>query len=185
MKDRREYFKKYRSENKEKIRQWLIDNKEQQKEYHREYHRAYYLANKEKIDRKNKLYAQTHRKEMVKNVRKYQMKNIEKHSNYNRSYNVSLSGYYRRYIYSAKKRGYGMELSLSDFSQIIELPCYYCGEDEKLRGIDRKDNNFGYTKDNSVPCCTACNMMKKILTVDDFFSHVKNIYEYQKFNNKI
>jgi hypothetical protein len=57
---------------------------------------------------------------------------------------------------------------------LFKKECYYCGEknyacindyiDDKCKskfcGIDRMDNNIGYTIDNCVPCCIICNMMK-------------------------
>ncbi len=46
-------------------------------------------------------------------------------------------------------------------------------------GIDRLDNNKGYTSQNSKSCCKQCNYFKNTLTVDAFLTHVKIIYDYQ------
>ena len=38
-------------------------------------------------------------------------------------------------------------------------PCHYCGKTD-LMGADRIDNKKGHTKDNIVPCCKQCNLIK-------------------------
>lgn len=63
-------------------------------------------------------------------------------------------------------------LTFDQFKEIIKKPCFYCGishsmerkdmvkdkvsTDTVLRynGIDRIENEIGYTVENSVPCCT-------------------------------
>ena len=44
-------------------------------------------------------------------------------------------------------------------------------------GVDRKDNNLGYTIDNCVPCCHRCNSMKSNLSYQNFIQHISNIYK--------
>jgi hypothetical protein len=46
-------------------------------------------------------------------------------------------------------------------------------------GVDRKDNELGYTKENSVSCCEMCNRMKMKISFTDFLEQVKRIYEHQ------
>jgi hypothetical protein len=48
----------------------------------------------------------------------------------------------------------------------------------KCCGIDRVDNSLGYTLENSVPCCTRCNIAKGTLTLEDFKEHVKKMYKH-------
>ena len=71
--------------------------------------------------------------------------------------------------------------------------CYYCGkEPDQIRknndyshgiyvynGIDRLDNNRGYTTDNTVSCCGLCNKMKLTLTEEQFYKHLLKIVEYK------
>ena len=54
-----------------------------------------------------------------------------------------------------------------------------------LNGIDRVNNDLGYNINNCVPCCTECNIMKSVLTLEQFLSHIKRIHDYQtmKINN--
>lgn len=83
---------------------------------------------------------------------------------------------YRRYKYDAIKRGKLFDLSLEIFATIIECDCHYCGKAPGqiycqrgqykvdtlvYNGIDRKDNDLGYVAGNVVPCCKACNQLKK------------------------
>lgn len=55
-------------------------------------------------------------------------------------------------------------------------PCYYCGIDAytfgSLSGLDRVDNTQGYNAENTVPCCTTCNLMKGTMTLDEFKNQI-------------
>jgi hypothetical protein len=59
------------------------------------------------------------------------------------------------------KRGESMELTKDDVKLMITRPCEYCGTNNERNGIDRKNNEIGYTLDNSVPCCIRCNALKR------------------------
>lgn len=94
----------------------------------------------------------------------------------------------RHHKYNAKRRN--LEQALTD-EQIIALhkeDCYYCGMPPSniyshpscnglytYSGIDRVDNNKGYTIDNVVPCCDYCNGAKGKKPVEDFMSWLKQI----------
>lgn len=61
---------------------------------------------------------------------------------------------------SAKKKHQAFELSLEQFRELFwDKPCFYC-DDPALGGIDRVNNEFGYTMGNCVPCCWECNKAK-------------------------
>ncbi len=86
------------------------------------------------------------------------------------------------YVRGAKMRGLVFEISFEDFLIITKLPCRYCSEkpfnytksqstyrDQYLHnGIDRVDNEIGYTLNNCAACCKICNNAKKEMTVEDF-----------------
>jgi len=83
------------------------------------------------------------------------------------------------YLYKrdAAKRGFCFELTDDKFSELIHCPCVYYGDSFEMlasqkggpsAGIDRKDNTQGYTIENSVSCCTICNLMKRALTAEQF-----------------
>lgn len=70
-------------------------------------------------------------------------------------------------------------LLIEDYLAIVKQNCHYCGcepyhytkkEDSVFvhNGIDRKDNNQGYTLDNVVPCCGECNRIKRQRSYDEF-----------------
>lgn len=91
-----------------------------------------------------------------------------------------------KYKNQAKKRG--IEQGLTD-EQIIAFHkgnCHYCGSPPSntcsistlngsytYSGIDRKDNEKGYTIDNVVPCCISCNSAKGIGAYDEFINWIK------------
>lgn len=79
-------------------------------------------------------------------------------------YNRSLEGRYRSLKRAAKARGLRMSLSFKDFIKVADADCYYCGRKTtyKVTGysLDRLVNSKGYTKNNVVPCCKHCNLIK-------------------------
>lgn len=97
------------------------------------------------------------------------------------------------YITGAKSRNLEWNLSKEFFDNLIQQPCYYCGQepeyhksDERFNktqesfvrnGIDRIDSTKGYTEDNCVACCTTCNRMKLDFSSSDFYHKIKQIYE--------
>jgi hypothetical protein len=82
---------------------------------------------------------------------------------------------YAQYSFSANKRGYDFSLSQEEFEKIFHSDCDYCGKPD-CRGIDRVDNNKGYSTENSTPCCEKCNKMKWRYTKEEFLEQIKNIY---------
>ena len=51
-----------------------------------------------------------------------------------------------------------MSISFETYALFLALPCFYCGEEST--GLDRVENNKGYTNANVVPCCKECNRLK-------------------------
>jgi hypothetical protein len=83
---------------------------------------------------------------------------------------------------NAQRKGRSFLLSFEDFKRISKLPCSYCGGLPTIDckgivrvGIDRFDNNKGYTLENSRPCCFVCNRMKGRLSHAEFIDHVNKI----------
>jgi len=66
-------------------------------------------------------------------------------------------------------------LTEKEFKTYWKKQCYYCGDEIKLIGLDRKDNVIGYTINNIVPCCEVCNRMKMIMHHDDFIKQCDKI----------
>ena len=102
-----------------------------------------------------------------------------------------------------KRRHSKFQGDVMPFSEFVEKstsPCFYCGleyskeiQDRrnetisaglvsdtvvKCNGIDRIDNNLGYTTENTVPCCKICNCAKNTMTQEEFRAWVKRIYKH-------
>ena len=171
-------MEKHKEQRKLDNKKWIEKNKDWVREYHKKYQVGYYKKNKERIDLKNKRYSQTHPKEIVKNVQRYVSRNKNKVSEYQKQYEKTINGKYRQLINRAKGFKEEPDITIEKFREIISKKCFYCGEDERPRGIDRLDNNKGYLVENSAPCCKLCNFMKKALTEKEFLSHINKIYEF-------
>lgn len=89
----------------------------------------------------------------------------------------------QRYKWGAKDRNHSFCLSDEDALSLMESDCHYCGgapsninkgrcTDKHFvyNGIDRKDNDMGYTKDNVVSCCKNCNRAKRTMGYDEFLT---------------
>lgn len=92
------------------------------------------------------------------------------------------------YKMACKKRNRIWGLTDTQFLEISQKPCHYCGSlpfkehKEKYdafvyNGIDRKDNSVGYILENCLPCCSACNYAKRQMSYDDFIAWLEKISE--------
>ena len=80
-----------------------------------------------------------------------------------RSSNISPSAKLARLRLSAKQRELEVTLTRADYEALLEgNSCVYCGAapPESGHGVDRKDARRGYTLDNVVLACDACNRIK-------------------------
>jgi 5-methylcytosine-specific restriction endonuclease McrA len=86
---------------------------------------------------------------------------------------------YNQYRISARKRALAFSLTKEEFRKITEQHCRYCGTAPaqehcagygayRYNGVDRKNNEEGYTLENVVPCCYRCNRAKGKDTVEKF-----------------
>jgi len=96
--------------------------------------------------------------------------------NYREERNCNIQQYFKDYVRGATRRNYSMNLCFDDFKAIVVQKCYYCHykKEEEVNGIDRINNDIGYDKENCVPCCETCNMMKYYLH-PKFFVELCNI----------
>lgn len=71
---------------------------------------------------------------------------------------------YSKLLIKCKSKKYDIDISKEEYEQIVNRGCDYCGKkiDETGVSLDRKDSKKGYTKDNIVPCCGACNQIKNV-----------------------
>lgn len=90
---------------------------------------------------------------------------------------------YNYLVYRASLDGHVCELTYEDYINMVGSPCSYCGgvinwenyskkeyNYTKAYFIDRKNNDLGYTVDNSVACCPTCNRCKSKMSHIEFIN---------------
>lgn len=94
----------------------------------------------------------------------------------------SLNYRYRFYQKRAEKKKISFDFTKEEFHDLIFQTCFYCGKystggryKDDYCGIDRLDSNKGYTKDNCVPCCHTCNVMKMALGPFEFLNKIRTV----------
>ena len=95
-------------------------------------------------------------------------------------YEIELRTGLKNYRNGAKKRGLIWDLPDWLFRSLFNRSCFYCGLFPS-RGIDRRDNSKGYTRENSVPCCAQCNYAKRDQTELEFLQWLRRLVEHQGF----
>ena len=83
-----------------------------------------------------------------------------------------------QYKHSARKRNYKWFLSQNEFRERFNSSCFYCGL-YPAKGVDRRVNEMDYTPENSVSCCTQCNMSKRTLSDLEFLDWIARIAAFQ------
>lgn len=103
-----------------------------------------------------------------------------------------LLDYYRR---NAKKYLRDFTLTEEEFRRLTSGLCHYCGVppsrvstcnkgspnkksdwgDYPFNGVDRMNNEDGYTMKNCVSCCGICNRAKNSMPYDEFVSYLRGL----------
>jgi hypothetical protein len=102
-----------------------------------------------------------------------------------RAFRVVLSNY----KCTARRRGLEWHLTDEQARQIMARPCVYCktlpenvaksGQSRFVySGIDRIENDKHYTETNTVPACARCNRAKFTMSVQEFRTYIKVLYEH-------
>ena len=131
--------------------------------------------NKDKIIKKNKEWCHKNREKIREQQRTWTRKNGWRYREKAKIYNSSLAGRYFRCKNAAKFRKLPFLLSKEEYSKFWQKPCFYCGGDMKMAGLDRIDNKQGYYLGNVVSCCVICNTMKMMLSCEEFITHCRKI----------
>lgn len=108
---------------------------------------------------------------------------------------ASFNQVYRYYKSSAKQRGLTFELTKERFKTLTQMNCYYCNsepENTKMNiynnghyvynGLDRVNNDLGYTENNVLPCCKTCNFAKRGLSITEFKLWIQKLVKRAKEN---
>lgn len=129
----------------------------------------------DKIIHRRKLDKIRHQKWKQNNPEKFQAK--LKQNNEKLKYNPKSA--YSHLKVQSRKRQKTLELTFEQFERIVFEPCFYCGsKTERLNGIDRWQNNEGYSLNNSIPCCWKCNRAKNTDEPEQYIEHCKQVAEY-------
>lgn len=78
-----------------------------------------------------------------------------------------LTGVYEVYADRARMKGLEFALNEADFKALCGAACAYCRR-AAAGGVDRVDNECGYTAENCAPCCTECNYAKNAFSEEVF-----------------
>jgi hypothetical protein len=100
---------------------------------------------------------------------------------------ANFNSLFQAYSTGARNRGLIFQLTKDQFRILTKNKCHYCGTEPQrpydkssrstskrlngaylCNGIDRVDNNEGYTVANCVACCSACNVAKGSSSKDHF-----------------
>jgi len=96
---------------------------------------------------------------------------------------------YTTYQTRAIRKQLDFLITKPEFDMLIHNDCYICGKktiDGHVNGVDRIENNEGYTLNNVNSCCGECNYMKKSYDLEKFMDKLYKIYNkhnLQKIND--
>lgn len=177
----KEYYTKYRAENREKISK---------------YNRQYRRKNAEKIAKWNSEWRKKNRDTILANQEKYRKSDDGKeyHDRYIKKY-LSNPVNRMRYLYNAvarRARNKGIKIDANLREVLMDNPptnCLCCGKTFDLKSIgkgqenkwdspsvDRFDNNKGYTVKNIRIICVRCNSLKADAAIEE----LERIIAYMK-----
>ena len=132
-------------------------------------------------NRKNVIYyrCRIHERKLAKKARE---KKRDKYQEYHRQHSRTEGRRYSRLKTRAKARGLLVTLTFTQYRDLINNSCEYCGDviPEVGYGLDRIDNSLGYTKENSVACCTTCNRAKGSMSTSEFTEWILRVADRAK-----
>ena len=75
----------------------------------------------------------------------------------------------------ARRRKLAVVMEKRHYHLLTKQPCAYCGRKIGNIGVDRVCNSEPYTAENTLPCCSVCNFMKRDLGLGAFVSAAKAV----------
>lgn len=156
------------------IKKWRSNNKERIKNYEKQYREI----NKKAIAERSAKYKREHKEEIATQKKKWEIENKilrqEKRIAYNKTKKGRAIYIANRYSQGDKKRGFDISKNI-DGKWIIEnifsgQKCIYCGDQDWTHlGCDRIDNSKPHTPENIVCACFVCNLTRGgNYTVEEF-----------------
>jgi hypothetical protein len=101
------------------------------------------------------------------------------------------SSAYRRFKSYEFDSKHEFEISFGYWKFLTKQVCYYCGKPPSqvydvdglkgsytYNGIDRLDNERGYTRDNCVACCKECNRAKLEMDAEEYIEHCRRVVRH-------
>lgn len=120
-------------------------------------------------------------------IRLNSSKSIAKRTKFHNPYEGAENELFVQYKANAKNKHREFLLTFEQFKGYLSRDCYYCGEPPSrvrlyrgatlvYNGLDRFNNDRGYSTDNVVTCCSSCNTPKGAMNGDSFIEMVYRIY---------
>ena len=121
--------------------------------------------------------------------REWYQQNKAKYNTWARKYSRTPSERYRNAKYECRaERNLSFNLSLKKYKKLLLQGCYYCHQnlmDKTGVGLDRINNQYGYSVKNVLPCCGDCNNGRGTrYTVDEWKIMINALLTYRKVNQK-
>lgn len=121
--------------------------------------------------------------------------NLRARKGYGESLRNRIIDSYKR---NAKNKDISFRLTDKDLQKLLSGNCFYCGcvpsktikkkgfyGEFTYNGVDRLDNHKGYTKENSVSCCSFCNYTKNATDYNKFIKWIRQVYKHTKLYKEI
>lgn len=119
-------------------------------------------------------------KKKLQQKEKYPSKKVQEYEHARRR---TAKSRFMRTKTNAKVRKKEFTLVLAEYEALISNPCKYCGADisqDTGSGLDRIDNDLGYTTGNCNPCCPSCNRRRSKSMSADVFEEQTEKNNYRK-----
>ena len=176
---RKEYYQTHKEERAAYYKKWRQENAEKVKEQRHQY----YLENKEYILQSNKAWRKNNPEKDKEYGKTYRANHKEQIRQKIARYRETKKGRATDLVYKYNSRDIATNRGLCTLTKdwimdnIFNSKCIYCGEsDWKRLGADRIDNSLPHTPENCVCACGICNVERenKNMSVSEFIEWRKS-----------
>jgi hypothetical protein len=128
-------------------------------------------------ERKRFFYQDKFLEQQAESKRKWREQNAEHCKEYTNKYQSSIDYKVRCYQNRALEKRLLFDVKTANWNKdLFTQPCLYCArapDTGKSNGIDRVDNELGYTLDNLVSCCFPSNLIKWTVPIAEILDLAK------------